>query len=293
MSERKIIQNKYLKAEVSTHGAELKGLKDIKTNVDYIWSSDPKFWGRSAPFLFPIVGTLKDKKTIFNGKTYDMKQHGLLRDQEFSVVEVKEDEITLVNEYNEETLKMYPFKYKAYVTYKLVEKVLQTKVEIVNIGKEVMPFTFGGHPAFMCPIYENESFTDYSVHFEEKETFKSPKVMPNATLNFDEPVFERENLEVLNLDKSLFDIDTIIITNVKSKSVKLLNKENKGIKFSYPGFKTLAIWTPYNEAPFVCLEPWNGYNDRHDTNGDFLTKDDVMTLEENKKYVATYDIEIL
>lgn len=293
MSERRMIQNKYLKAEVSTHGAELKGLKDINTNVDYIWSSDPKFWGRSAPFLFPVVGTLKDKKTIFNGKIYDMKQHGLLRDQEFSLVDEKEDEITLVNEYNEETLKMYPFKYKAYVTYKLVGKVLQTKVEIVNLGNEIMPFTFGGHPAFMCPMFKNESFTDYSIHFEEKETFKSPKVMPNATLNFDEPVFERENLEVLNLDKSLFDIDTIIITNVKSKSVKLLNKNNKGIKFSYPGFKTLGIWTPYNEAPFVCLEPWNGYNDRYDSNGDFLTKDDVMTLEKNQNYIATYDIEII
>lgn len=293
MSVVKTIQNKYLKASISTHGAELKGLLNLETNVEHIWCSDPKFWGRSAPFLFPIVGTLKDKKTIINGKVYDMKQHGLLRDQEFIVEKESDTEITLVNKYNEETLKVFPFKYKAYITYILDGRTLDTKIVIENLDNEVMPFNLGGHPAFMCPMFEGDKFNDYSIYFETKETFKSPKVESNATLNFDVPVFEKENCDVLNLDKSLFDIDTIIITKVKSKSVKLLNKDLKGIKFSYPSFSTLAIWTPYNEAPFVCLEPWNGYNDHHDTNGEFITKDDIIKLNQNEKYEASYKIEIL
>lgn len=293
MSERNKIANKYLKAEVAFHGAELKRLTNALSNVELVWSSDPKFWGRSAPFLFPVVGTLKDKKAIINGKWYDIKQHGLLRDQEFEVVSIKDDEVLLVNQYNEETLKVFPFKYKAYVKYILKEKSLRTEITIENNDDIDMPFTLGGHPAFMCPMFEGDKFDDYKIVFEKEETFKSPKVMSNATLNFDEPVFKRENMKELNLDKSLFDIDTIIITNVKSKSVKLINKEGKGIKFSYPDFKTLAIWTPYNEAPFVCLEPWNGYNDRHDTNGEFITKDDVVILESKGKYTVYYDIEII
>lgn len=293
MSELKTIQNKYLKATISTHGAELKGLCNLETNTEHLWCSDPKFWGRSAPFLFPIVGTLKDKKTIINGKVYDMKQHGLLRDQEFTVLSQTETEITLTNEYSEETLSAYPFKYKAYITYVLEGKTLDTIITIENLDNQSMPFNLGGHPAFMCPMFEGDKFNDYSIHFESKESFKSPKVENNATLNFNETVFEKENCDILNLDKSLFDIDTIIITKVKSKSVKLLNKELKGIKFSYPSFSTLAIWTPYNEAPFVCLEPWNGYNDHHDTDGQFIKKDDIINLEEGKKYTASYKIEIL
>ena len=125
MSERNKIANKYLKAEVAFHGAELKRLTNALTNVELVWSSDPKFWGRSAPFLFPVVGTLKDKRAIINGKWYDIKQHGLLRDQEFEVLSIKDDEVVLVNQYNEETLKVFPFKYKAYVKYTLNEKTIR------------------------------------------------------------------------------------------------------------------------------------------------------------------------
>ena len=89
------------------------------------------------------------------------------------------------------------------------------------------------------------------------------------------------------------NIDTIINTKVKSKSVMLLNKENKGLKFSYPKFKTLAIWTPFNDAPFVCLEPWIGYNDHHDTKGYFKDKDDVVTLKPNETFTAEFMIEII
>ena len=73
----------------------------------------------------------------------------------------------------------------------------------------------------------------------------------------------------------------------------LLNKENKGIKFSYPGFKTLAIWTPFNDAPFVCLEPWIGYNDHHDTKGYFKDKDDIITLKPNEEFSAAFIVEII
>ena len=156
-----------------------------------------------------------------------------------------------------------------------------------------MPFNIGGHPAFNCPMFEGDKFTDYKIVFEKEENILSPKVESNATLNFGEIVFKKENVKELQLEKSLFDIDTIIVTKIKSQSVQLLNNEEKGIKFSFPGFSTFAIWTPYNEAPFVCLEPWNGYNDHHDTNGVFVEKDDIIKLEKDSEYEVSYNIEIL
>ena len=80
------------------------------------------------------------------------------------------------------------------------------------------------------------------------------------------------------------------MSQLASKSV---NKENKGIEFSYPKFSTLAIWTPYNEAPFICLEPWIGYNDLHDTNGEYLTKADLVKLNPNESYEVSYTIKII
>ena len=72
-----------------------------------------------------------------------------------------------------------------------------------------------------------------------------------------------------------------------------MNKNNKGIQFIYDDFSTLAIWTPYNDAPFICLEPWIGYNDKVDTNGQYLTKDNLVKLKKGESFTASYTIRAL
>ena len=243
--------------------------------------------------MFPIVGTLKDKKTIFGDKEYTIPQHGLIRYRDFKFIKSTKDMLSFEFISDNETARSYPFRFKVNVNYYLNNYELKTEIIIKNLDDKTMLFNLGGHPAFNVPLYENEKFTDYRVVFSEEESFDSPKVMPNATLNFDEPVLKYRNLKELNLKKELFSIDTIINTKVKSKSVMLLNKQNKGLKFSYPKYKTLAIWTPFNDAPFVCLEPWIGYNDHYDTKGYFKDKDDVVSLEPNKEFSAEYFIEII
>lgn len=287
----KVLENKNIKIEVSVNGAELKSLKS--EGIEYIWYSRPEYWRFCAPFLFPIVGTLKDKETIIDGKVYKIPQHGIVRTREFEFLGQTENTLSFVNKYDEETLQIYPFKYQFKVDYILEENKLTTKVTVSNLGSDVMPFNFGGHPAFNVPLYQGETFEDYSIYFEKTETFDSPKVESNATLNFNESAMRRTNLEKLDLKKSLFDIDTIVLPKIESKSVKLLNKNMKGIKFTFEDFKTFAIWTPFNDAPFVCLEPWIGYNDHHDSNKEFITKDDLVFLKENESFSASYIIELI
>lgn len=276
---------------LETIGAELKSF--ICENQEYIWCSDAKYWRRSAPILFPIVGTLKDKKTIINGHVYQIMQHGFLRDMEFEYLGEIDGQFVFQNQYSEETLKLYPFKYQATIKYQIFGKAVKTTFEIENIDDVTMPMNIGGHPAINCPLNQGDQFSDYKIIFSESETFASPKVMSDATLNFDCPVLEYQNLKELPLEKALFDIDTIIITKIKSRELKLVNKEHKGIKFSFDNFTTLAIWTPNNEAPFICLEPWQGYNDHHNTDGMYLKKDDIVLLEKQEKYLCSYTIEVL
>ncbi len=286
------LKNEEAIVEIASIGAELKSLR-TKNEIEYIWNGNPKYWNFSAPFLFPIIGTLRDKKTIIDNKEYFIKQHGLLRHQEFSVIQHTSDYILLKNEFNNETLSVYPFKYQAFVEYKLNGKSLITKITIVNIDKRSIMFNLGGHPGFCCPIYQDEKFSDYTLFFSKPETFSSPKVTKEATLDFSESVLSFSNLTVLPLEKKMFDIDTIIIPKVKSKSVSLLNSNKKGLKFSFDNFKTLAIWTPTNDAPFLCLEPWIGYNDHHDTDHNFNKKDDLIILAVNEEISVNYQIDII
>lgn len=283
------ITHQNIELTVSTHGAEMQSLK--YKNREYIRDTDA-YWNRKAPLLFPIVGKLRDLKTYINGSIYHMNQHGFLRDQEFCIESVTDNKVTLSNTYSDETLKMYPFKYKIIVTYMINDCKVDTIFTVQNIDNQKIMFNYGGHPGFNCPLYDNEDFTDYRIVFEEEENFDAPTVMlDNGTLNYDKTI-RYEKLKELKLDYKYFEIDAIVIPKIKSHSVKLLNKNNQGLQFDYPGFPTLAIWTKPN-AKFICLEPWVGHADSYDSNYQFIEKEDIVQLEKEGKYTICYSISII
>lgn len=284
------IRNDRLTLTIRSIGAEKQTLVS-SIGIHYLRQPD-KYWDRVAPFLFPNVGRLKGNSTFISGKEYHLPQHGFLRDQEFELLHQLEDEIALVNFYNEETLKQFPFKYKAIVHYQLKESKLITKISITNEDSVPMPFNIGGHPGFYCPIYEGEQFSDYKIVFKRSETFNAPSVESDGTLNFSVHSEKYHHLKELHLDYKYFENDAIVIPRVKSKEVKLLNKHHKGLEFTYDDFITLAIWTR-PDAGFICLEPWIGYADRHNSKQQFIEKDNIIILKPLEEKTVSYETRII
>ena len=91
-----------IKIQSKTAGAELIS---IQKDGQEMLHDGKEHWNRHAPILFPIVGALKDGKTIIENQTYEMGQHGFARDMEFKQVDKKDDEVEYILEANEETLK--------------------------------------------------------------------------------------------------------------------------------------------------------------------------------------------
>lgn len=286
------IQNGVFNVWISENGAEVQSIKSNK--IEYLWQGDAKFWGRRAPILFPIVGSLKNKKTIIHKKEYHMNQHGFLRDQVFSVVKQSKSSITFFAKANHDTLQSFPFLFEIYITHSVRGSVLKTSIEVKNTSKSNMMFNIGGHPGYNVPLYEDEKFEDYKLIFEKPETFASPSVTKQATLDFETPYMQFDNLKVLPLEYKYFDVDAIIIPKVKSRKVKLVNNNKQGIEFYFPDFASFAIWTPPKvNAPFVCLEPWNGYADKHNSDYEFSKKDNLITLKPGESKAFSYSMKVL
>ncbi len=281
------IKHDELEIVINSKGAEQEHL--FFNGKDYMRRRD-SFWNRKAPVLFPIVGSLKDLKTYINGELFSMTQHGFARDREFELFKQEDNKLIFVDEYDDNTLKLYPFKYQLFIEYSIEGRKLEVRYKVVNKGKEDMYFNIGGHPGFNLPMYEKDTFEDYKVEFMETESWDAPTVS-NGTLDFINTIAYR-NVNEIKLNYKLFEIDAVVIPNIKSKSVNLVNKEGKGINFAYKGFNTLAIWTRPG-APFVCLEPWKGYADHSDSDYDFIKKDDIVCLKENESYTFGYDVTIL
>ena len=66
------LKNDILTVLVSEMGAELQSI--VKNGYEYLWQGDPAFWGRRSPVLFPIVGSVWEKKYRVDGKEYEMGQ---------------------------------------------------------------------------------------------------------------------------------------------------------------------------------------------------------------------------
>ena len=69
-----------IEISVNEKGAELVS---IKFNGEEKIHNGKEFWNRHSPVLFPIVGKLKDGKTLIDGVEYEMEQHGFARNMNF------------------------------------------------------------------------------------------------------------------------------------------------------------------------------------------------------------------
>jgi galactose mutarotase-like enzyme len=287
------IKNEELNVTVDLKGAELKSIR--KGEVEYMHDANPTYWGRTAPYLFPNVGTIKDQQAVINGTAYPLPKHGFIRDQQFMLKEFQEHKLTLSFRATADTMKLYPFDFLFEVTYELTGATLSTTIRVVNLTGDTMPFNLGLHPAFKIPLYSDEKFEDYQIIFSVMQSFNIPTVFKDGTIDDAKTTRTFKDLKVLPLSYEDYKNDALIFDKIKSKSVYLFNeKTKKGIKLSFKDFKTLGVWTPNQvKSPFICLEPWIGQGDAPTTNHDFASKKDIMKLDPNQSFETTYKIAIL
>src|SRR6218665_2523289 len=151
------ITNAVISVTINRKGAELVSLVHQANQIDYMWSADSAFWGKSSPVLFPIVGALKDNIFIYEGKTYTLPRHGFARDGVFEVENQDKDKVTFLLKSDEESLKIFPFSFEFRLHYALDANRLNVKYEVTNVGDSTLFFSVGGHPAFKVPLVEGTS----------------------------------------------------------------------------------------------------------------------------------------
>ena len=110
-----LLENEEIRLTINTFGAEMASIYHKKKETEYLWCADAAYWKRSAPVLFPFVGSLQDKTFRYEGKTYPMGQHGFARDMEFEVESQTADQVWFVLRSNEQTLEKYPLAYVLHV----------------------------------------------------------------------------------------------------------------------------------------------------------------------------------
>lgn len=132
------LQSGALRVIISDAGAEIMQIEDILTGRNYLWHGDSAYWGRRSPILFPIVGGLKNKTYKYAGREYPMSQHGFARDREFQMTEHNVDTIWFELKADEESLKVYPFRFRLEIGYRLEGRKITVMWRVANEDKKTM-----------------------------------------------------------------------------------------------------------------------------------------------------------
>ncbi len=273
------IESKEAVIEFELKSAQMISFKLKDRDFEYLWQPKEGFWQGRNPILFPLVGSTYDKKLHIDDEEYAIGNHGFCRNMDFNVIDQKEHQITFELCDSSETLAMYPYAFSLQVTYTLIAKEVTISYVITNKNQKMMPFTFGLHPAFTCPLSKENTIEDtYLVFSNEDKEYCTNEVTwhDEKSIQLSEVLFEQ--------------VQTLIFENHQSSFVTMTNHQH-GVKVTSVGYRWLAFWKQ-PQAPFVCIEPWHGRSDSNDSIKEFKDREGMIHLEANKSYTTQYKIAI-
>ncbi len=286
------LQRGHMTATVRSLGAELISLK--KNGREYLWQANPEFWAGQSPLLFPNCGNFWEGTYLYEGQAYKLEKHGFARRMEFSVVNQTETDVTLGLHSTDETLKVYPFPFFLFVTYRLKESGIEVEWFVRNEGDKDMYFSIGAHPAFFLPDFD----PDEPVRGYFKFDTDSPIEYLIPT---EKGCIDAENPKQLHLDAEgmmpitakTFDCDTYVIEAQNITRCTLLSSER--VPFLAVDFKmpVLSLWSPtvqHPDCPFVAIEPWMGSCDTVGYTGELAQRRHINTLAPAAHFRTAYSI---
>ncbi len=302
--------NEIQKIQVSTHGAELISL--VANGREYLWNGDPKYWGRHAPILFPVVGKLADDTMRIDGKAYKMKQHGFARDAEFVRCPMRRQllggayQLLEENEWKMMRFEMvsddranYPYHFELAVDFITQTNTLVCEWQVINRSDKDMHFQIGAHPAFMLPDYnETDEIHGYLQCYDAFGKVVSPIVFSyledGLRHAYGTPKTLVNDKAMIALTNNTFTNDAILLEEKQVTSVVLFDKQGKRIlTVTCPQAEVFGIWAPNKQGcPFVCIEPWCGIADRYDFDGDITEREHDHSLVFDETYFFRYSIQI-
>ena len=252
------LKNEALTVTVSSKGAEMQSL--TANGIDYLWNGNPDYWTGRSPILFPVVGGLRNGRAMAAAGEVTVPKHGFVRQSELDLIEADDTHAVYRLCASDATRAVYPYEFALLVRFALEGELVRVTYEVENTGDTVMPFCIGGHPGFHVPLTDDDCFENYVLEFEKAETLDCPQVDLQQVL-IEDRIRNRvltEN-DRLPINHVMFRGDALIFDRLESRVIRLKSdKTGHGVEMDFHSFPFVAVWTPVEDSPFVCLEPWTG-----------------------------------
>lgn len=286
------LNNGRLRAQIAAQGAELRSLRGAD-GTEVLWQGDPALWRRSAPVLFPYVGRLTGGIYTYRGEEYRLPIHGFASTSTFQAAEQTQESIALQLRESEETLGMYPFRFRFCVGYRLEGDTLAVAFKVENQNDKPMFFGLGAHPGFRVPLTDGLRFEEYALQFRTPCAPRSIRLSRDCfALEQSDPLL-LESGGLLPLRHSLFDHDALLLADTARAVTLLAARDGRAVTVASPDMPYLAVWQPpHTQAPLVCIEPWCSLPARSGVREDLERQPSLLRLAAGETGVYRWSITV-
>jgi galactose mutarotase-like enzyme len=282
------LSNSLLKAQIAGLGAELVELQD-EAGQDLLWDGDPASWTGRSPLLFPIVGRLRDDRAVIEGRSFSMKQHGFARMSMFDVVDAGPTSCRLRLGANDATRELYPFDFSFDMIYRLEGATLIVVASVLNREDQSIPVSFGFHPALRWPLPYGGDREAHEIRFEAMEPAFLHTLSDGLIGEASRPTPVQGDL--LQLNDDLFQDGALVWSKLTSRMVRYGVPGRRSITVAFPRMPHFGIWTKPG-AGYICLEPWQGYADPVDFDGELKDKPGIVMIPAGDSRIFSMQIAI-
>jgi galactose mutarotase-like enzyme len=284
------LKNDRFLAKISYIGAEILSLYDHQAEQEYMWQRDPAVWEGSAPICFPIVCALKEDHYLYEGQSYKMGKHGIVRRAEYELIDHCDTHCILMVKSTKSSMLSYPFEFELHLKFELTHQGLRVAYIVHNKGMKDMPFSLGYHPAFNVDL-EKYPMGDYQISFSEKENLDLYGIDQEGCF-FHKMKDYLKSEKLITLTTDIFKGDALIFKNIKSKEVSLIRKNsNWKLTMETGGAPHLGLWAK-PAAAYVCIEPWYNVPDDQSGTSCLFEKEGMMRLGSEEVFESYYEIKI-
>lgn len=217
------------------------------------------------PILFPICGPLANDRYTWQGREYQMKQHGLARNLPWQVTGHQlgptSAKLSIALRAGEKTLSTYPFAFAISYTFELSKDSLSIHQTYKNESGEEMPFSAGFHPYFYAP---QRTKVRLETPAERCLNLLTGEAVPIS------PVLDLAAQGETNLAFRRLTAGQVVFDGLGT---------GRRVAMQYgPEFSEIVVWS-LADRDFVCVEPWTAGNNALNTGEGLLKLGAGETLE--------------
>jgi galactose mutarotase-like enzyme len=247
----------------------------------------PREMYAGSPVLFPVCGPNhlpgRDHAYEWEGRAFELPQHGFARRLPWSVSSQRPDAVTLELCDSGATRACFPFAFRHTLAFRLAGGRLHWEQVVENRGPAPMPFAAGFHPYFNVPLSARSRRDECFVVIPECRRMRPVGKFERFT---SEPSPEQNWAVAADVADTLYlgglSRRELVLVDPGAALEVALNWEDA------PQHRFAALWAKSTSAPWFCLEPWTALANAFSRHAD----GEIIMVEPGRTFRAAFWLEV-